>query len=122
MPVRRTWRSVLPFDVEILVTGAALHRIDPLPARTTPDIHGVPMAIISLPWKVSLRVAVHTAWMVEHLYDRFESGGSAGVITRRGPVNVFAICLCLTPGCGHNAEERQSENCRDTSDPHAASR
>jgi hypothetical protein len=101
VPIRGAWRSVLPFDVEILVTDAALHRLEPLSSRAAADVHGVPMAIISLPRKVSARVAVHTPRVTEHRYDRFESGGSGSAITRGGPVDVFAIRWCVTRDCMH---------------------
>jgi hypothetical protein len=50
----------------VLMTCAALQTDDTLPLKTTPDVHCVPMSIVSLPGKVSSGMAIHAAWMAEY--------------------------------------------------------
>jgi hypothetical protein len=52
--------------IMILVTGAAFQAGDTLPIETAPDIHRVPVSVVSLPGEVSIGMAVHTTRMPEH--------------------------------------------------------
>jgi hypothetical protein len=68
-------------QVMVLVTGAACNRIQSLPIRSAPDLHGVQMAVVSLTWKISGRMAIHAAGVAQYGNDRFK--GSSGAIVRR---------------------------------------
>jgi hypothetical protein len=69
------------YEVMILVTGAALHRIQPLSIGSAPNLHRMPVAVISLTRKVSGRVTIHAARMMQYGDDVLESGSR--VIARR---------------------------------------
>src|SRR5215469_9149107 len=66
MPVRRSRRDMQAFKIVVLMTTAALERDDAVAFRATADVHGVPVTIVALPRKVSARVAVHAARMLQH--------------------------------------------------------
>jgi hypothetical protein len=52
--------------IMILMTGAAFQAGDTFPIETPPDVHRVPVSVVSLPGKVSTRMAVHTTRMTKH--------------------------------------------------------
>ena len=66
MPVRRSGRHVLSRKVMILMAGAASHTGNTLSIKAAPDVHGVPVQVISLPGKVSTGMAIHAPRMPEH--------------------------------------------------------
>src|SRR5580765_3969376 len=66
MPIWGPRRHMLVHKIMVLMTCAALQTDDTLPLKTTPDVHCVPMSIVSLPGKVSCGMAIHTARMTEY--------------------------------------------------------
>ena len=66
MPVRRSGRHVLPRKIMVLMAAAASHTGNTLSIRAAPDVHGVPVQVVSLPGKVSTGMAIHASRMPEH--------------------------------------------------------
>ncbi len=97
LPVRRSGRHVDAGEVVVLVTGAALDRVQAVTIGSAADLHGVRMAVVALARKISDGVTVHAARMVQHRKDGFE-GGRRGVIARR-----------RCPQLGGRIEGRQQE-------------
>jgi hypothetical protein len=60
MPAGSSWWHVQANQVVILVAAAAFDRVHPRPVRTTSNLHGVTMAIVSLAGIVPVGVAIHT--------------------------------------------------------------
>jgi hypothetical protein len=48
------------------MAGAAFLRGHPMAFKAAPHVHGVGMAIISLPREMSSRMAIHAAGMAQH--------------------------------------------------------
>jgi hypothetical protein len=57
------------FQVVVLVAGAAFNGGNSVSIGTAPHIHGVPVAVITLPWKIPARVAVHASRVMKHRHD-----------------------------------------------------
>jgi hypothetical protein len=66
MPVRRSGRHVFSHKIMVLMTGAASHTGNTLSIKAAPDVHGVPVQVISLSGKVSTGMAIHAPRMAEH--------------------------------------------------------
>src|SRR6185369_4792200 len=63
MPLRRSRRRMDSREVTSLMAGAAFDRVEALPVGSAPNLHGVRMAVVSLPRKIAGGMAVHAAWM-----------------------------------------------------------
>jgi len=48
------------------MAAAASHTGNTLAIEAAPDVHGVPVQVVSLPGKVSTGMAIHAARMAEH--------------------------------------------------------
>ncbi len=53
MPIRRSRGRMAPWQVVVLVAGAASDRGNAVSVGTTADIHAVPVVVVTLSWKVS---------------------------------------------------------------------
>jgi hypothetical protein len=60
-------------QIMVLVTGAALNRIDSAPIGSAPDLHRVLMAVVSLARKISGGVTIHAARMAHYRNDGLKS-------------------------------------------------
>jgi hypothetical protein len=87
MPTGSSRGHVRAREIVILMTTAASDSICALPVLSTTDLHCVLMTIVSLSGKISRRVAIHTARMVEHWDNRLESSGRPGIIARDSFMN-----------------------------------
>ena len=66
MPVRRSGRHMFARKIMVLMAAAASHTGNTLAIEAAPDVHGVPVQVVSLPGKVSTGMAIHAARMAEH--------------------------------------------------------
>src|SRR5437868_5358144 len=85
MPLRRSRRRMYAHQVVVLVTGAALDRIQSVPIGSAPDLHRMLMPVISLARKVSGRVTVHAARMAQYRHDVLESSSRLSIAHRHIP-------------------------------------
>jgi hypothetical protein len=81
--------------VMVLVTGAALNRIQSLPFGSASYLHRVLMTIVALAREVSRRVAIHAARMAQHRNNGLKS--SRAIVTRhmlylRGGIERQQVC------------------------------
>jgi hypothetical protein len=53
-------------EIVVLMAGAAFFRGYTVALRATPHVHGVGMAIISLPGEISSRMTIHAARMAQN--------------------------------------------------------
>ena len=70
--------------VMVLVTGAALNRIQSLPIGSASYLHRMLMAIVSLPREVSGGMAIHAARMAQHRNDGLKSSRTSRHAVRFG--------------------------------------
>jgi hypothetical protein len=84
MPIRSSRRHVQAREIVVLMTRVASHGINALPVWSAADLHCVSMTVVSLSRKIPPRVTIHTARMMEHRHNRFESSSGAGIIARHG--------------------------------------
>jgi hypothetical protein len=90
---------MLTREVVVLVTGTTSHAGDSLSRGTSPHIHPVLVAIVSLPREISSGVAVHAPWMMENRNDRLKRrGGGYGIIASGRSVNVLDSRVFSTGG------------------------
>lgn len=82
MPVRRSGRRMRARKVMVLVTGAALNRIAPLPSGSAANLHCVLVAIVSLAGEVSSGMAIHAARMAQDGHKSLKS--SSSIVLRSG--------------------------------------
>jgi hypothetical protein len=68
-------------EIVVLMTGAAFHRIHSLAAGSARDLHGVPMAVVSLTRKISDGVTIHAPRMAQDRDDGLKSS-SRGLARR----------------------------------------
>ena len=68
--------SGAPREIVVLVACTALHSVDAIAVRPASDVHCVAVAIVSLPGIISLRMAIHAAWIVQHGNDGLERSGA----------------------------------------------
>src|SRR5207249_11436509 len=66
LPVRRTRRQVRAREIVILVAGAALLRSYSAAFRTTTHVHGMRVAVVTLPGKVASRMAIHASRVMQN--------------------------------------------------------
>src|SRR5439155_293981 len=66
LPVRRTRRQVRAREIVILVAGAELLRSYSAAFRTTTHVHGMRVAVVTLPGKVASRMAIHASRVMQH--------------------------------------------------------
>jgi hypothetical protein len=92
---------MLARQIVILVTATTRHASHIFSILTTPHIHRVPMSIVSLPRKVSIRMAIHASGMMKHRDHGLERTGGRRIVTRRAPL------LAVIRGHGSN-EQRQA--------------
>jgi hypothetical protein len=96
--------------IVILVTATTWHASHVFSILTTPYIHRVPMSIVSLPRKVSVRVAVHTPGMMKHWDHGLERTGGRGIVTRRTRLRF------ITRGHGSNEQGQAARHNRNHHD------
>jgi hypothetical protein len=60
---------MLSFKIVILMTAAAFQGDHTIAIRTTPDVHRVTVLIISLAWKISAGVTIHTPRVMQNWDD-----------------------------------------------------
>jgi hypothetical protein len=77
-------------EVVVLVTGAAMYPGDAVAIGTSPHTHRVPMLVVSLAGKVSVGMAIHTSWIVQHWKHGFKCADGRTIIARRRCFN-FAV-------------------------------
>src|ERR1700739_1452534 len=98
MPPCGPGRHVFSSEIMVLMAGATPQTGDTLAFQTPPDVHCVPMSIVSLARKVSARMAVHAARMPEHGHNRFKgSYGRCIILLYRFSSDVlidFLFCVC----------------------------
>lgn len=63
VPAWRARRQVGIGKIVVLVASAAMYCGNSEADGTAADVHRVRVAVITLPWIISFRVAVHAAWM-----------------------------------------------------------
>jgi hypothetical protein len=83
-----------PRKVMVLVTGAALNRINALPIRSAPHLHRMPVAVVSLARKVSGGVAIHAARMAQYRNDGLKRSSCISVprsVGYRGGFGLFGL-------------------------------
>lgn len=93
MPAGSPGRHVLSFKIMVLMAGAAFHPGDALSIHTAPDVHRVPVSIVSLPGKISAGMAIHTTPMPEHRHDRFKRRRGRSLIACRASRQMLPIFL-----------------------------
>jgi hypothetical protein len=71
---------------------------DAVSIRTAAHVHGVPVAIVSLPRKVSIGMAIHAARKMQHWDHGFKRPGSRRIITRRRSTSAKELCLVISCG------------------------
>jgi hypothetical protein len=69
MPIWGSRRHVLTSKVVVLMARAAFHWVRPVPIRTAANVHGMRMIVVTLPGKVSARVAIHAARVTQNGKD-----------------------------------------------------
>jgi hypothetical protein len=106
-PIRRSRRHMRSGQVMVLVTGAALNRIYSLPTGAAPDLHRMPMAVVSLTRKISRGVTVHAPRMTQYRNDGLKS--SCRTVTRRGVL-----------GCGIEYQQEGRQDVCSVSHIHAS--
>jgi hypothetical protein len=65
----------------VLMTGVALNGIDSVTIRSTVNLHGVTVAVVTLTRKIPHGVAIHTTRVTKHWNHRFKSGRGCGIVT-----------------------------------------
>lgn len=83
-PAGRAGRRVETSDVVILMADAAFLRGHAQTSCAAADVHGVPVAVVALPGKISSGVAVQAAWMFQDREQRGEERGVTGSGGRNG--------------------------------------
>jgi hypothetical protein len=78
-----------------LVTGAAMYSGDAVPMGTSPDIHGVPIAVVSLAGKISFGMAVHTSRIVQYRNDGFKCANRLTIVH-----GGLCFSLAMITACG----------------------
>src|ERR1700674_160763 len=117
---------MLAGKIVILMAGAAFFRREAVTIGTAADVHGVRVAVIALPGKISFRVAVHAARMVQHGDEGGEEGAIAGGGARRGRLGcgcgrkMYCESDCYNEDCC-NHQARQQEWCHRMCALHTAS-
>ena len=102
MPIGCSGRHVPPCEIVILMTGAASHTGDALPEGTTPHIHFVRVAIISLSREISAGVTIHAAGMMQDSDYGLKGGSGGRIVTGSRSVNVPHSRGFLTSGESSN--------------------
>jgi hypothetical protein len=82
MPIGCSRRHLQSCEIVILMTGTAFDGIHAVSVRSAMNLHGVAMAVVTLPRKVTQGMAIHTARMAKHRDNRFESRSRAGIGVR----------------------------------------
>jgi hypothetical protein len=95
--------------VMVLVTGAALNRIQPLPIWSAPHLHRVLMAVVSLAREVSRGVAIHAARMAQHRNDGLKSSSTS--LARSGCHSSLFDVLGLRSGFPCQQQSGQRVGC-----------
>ena len=98
MPVRRSGRHVLPRKIMVLMAAAASHTGNTLSIRAAPDVHGVPVQVVSLPGKVSTGTAIHASRMAEHWEYRLEGRCRLRIVAHGLRVGLFSVRVFRAPG------------------------
>jgi hypothetical protein len=66
-------------EILLLMARAALLRSDPVTVGTAPNVHGVLMTVVSLPWEVASRMAIHAPRVSQ---DRDKGGEQSSISSR----------------------------------------
>jgi hypothetical protein len=104
-------------EVVVLVACTTFHSDDAVSVGTTPHIHGVPMTVIALAWKISLGMAIDASRVMEHRDHGFKSSGGGSIITRRRSVNVIVLgWLIARQGRASQRTECQGASHHDNGD------
>jgi hypothetical protein len=112
MPAWRSRGHVLSFEVLILVTAAAGHGGDSISIATAPHVHGVRMSIVSLPRKVSVGMAIHTARMMQHWHYSFERTNCGSIIKLRcGAGSELTLDVFISRRCRSNCHKECQAEC-----------
>jgi hypothetical protein len=90
MPTGRSRGHVQAYEIVILMTGAASDAIYSMSVSTA-NLHCVAMSVLTLTRKVSTRVAIHTARMVKHGNNCFESRSGNGIVWRHDFMNDLCV-------------------------------
>src|SRR6185503_13691394 len=98
MPAWRSRRHMFSSKIMVLMAGAASQTGNTLAFAPAADVHRVPVTVVSLPGKVSARMAVHAARMPEHRHNRFKGCyGRCMILMCRFGSDVragFLLCVC----------------------------
>src|SRR6476646_3002556 len=97
MPVRRSGRHVLPSKIMVLMAAAASHTGNTLAIEAAPDVHGVPVQVVSLPGKVSTGMAVHASRMAEYWEYRLEGRCRLRIVAHRLRAGLFSVNMFRAP-------------------------
>ena len=97
MPIRRSGRHVFPRKIMVLMAGAASHTRDSLSVNAAPDVHCVPVFVISLPGKVSTGMAIHATRMLENWEYRLEGRCRFCIVARRLRADLFSVRVFRAP-------------------------
>jgi hypothetical protein len=99
MPTGRSRGHVQAHEIVILMTGAASDGIYSMSVSTA-NLHCVAMAVVTLTRKVSTGVAIHTARVVKHRNNCFESRSGADIVARPGFTS--ELCVSMFPSLNGN--------------------
>src|SRR3954463_15764415 len=121
MPIGSPGRHVFSSKIMVLMAGAASQTSDTLAFTPTPDVHSVPMSIVSLAGEVSTRMAVHAARMPEHGHNRFKGRCGCCIILLccfgSDVLPGFLFCVCCS--ASESPSTRKTARCKSHHHPGA---
>ena len=112
LPVGRTRRHMRAREIVILVAGAALLRSYSAAFRTTTHVHGMRVAVVTLPGKVASRMAIHASRVMQNGQHCLE-GSSRCRITLHYPRSWALLLISGSSACSQKAAHNPQRNSKD---------
>src|SRR2546425_11418559 len=99
-------------EIVILVAGAALLRSYSAAFRTTTHVHGMRVAVVTLPGKVASRMAIHASRVMQNGQHCLE-GSSRCRITLHYPRSWALLLISGSSACSQKAAHNPQRNSKD---------
>src|SRR2546427_10900115 len=99
-------------EIVILVAGAALLRSYSAAFRTTTHVHGMRVAVVTLPGKVASRMAIHASRVMQNGQLCLE-GSSRCRITLHYPRSWALLLISGSSACSQKAAHNPQRNSKD---------